>query len=135
MDILSRAPGKVTADGEKRCIQSMTEGVATGTMRVRIIEKSTGEVLADAREGQVQKVEGNWYFDPSTVNPKLQLTQHDYTCPYKGTCYYADFVNGSERVPDIAWVYGEPKSGWEHIKGRFGFYAGDAKKTREEVTE
>ena len=104
-------------------------------MHVRIIDKSTGEVLADARDGQVQKIEGNWYIDPAAVSAKLTMTQHDYTCPYKGTCYYADLVNGDRRIPDIAWVYGSPKPGWEHIKGRFGFYAGDAKKTRDEVAE
>ncbi len=104
-------------------------------MHVRIIDKASGAVLADAHDAQVQKVEGNWYIDPTAVNPNLQLTAHDYTCPYKGTCYYADFVNGAARVPDVAWVYGEPKAGWEHIKGRFGFYAGDAKKTRDEVSE
>ena len=104
-------------------------------MRVRIIEKTTGALLADAADGQAQKVEGNWYVDPAAVSSKLALTQHDYTCPYKGTCHYADYVDGMTKVPDIAWVYGEPKSGWEHIKGRYGFYAGDTRKTRDEVTE
>ena len=103
-------------------------------MRVRIIEKSSGAVLADGKDGQVQKVEGNWYFDASAIHPKLQLTAHDYTCPYKGTCLYADFVDDGQRVVDVAWVYGDPKAGWEHIKGKYGFYAGAVKKTTDEVT-
>jgi len=103
-------------------------------MRVRIIEKSTGTVLADASGDRVRKVEGNWYFDPSTVSDKLQMSSHDYTCPYKGKCYYADFYDSPRRVIDVAWVYGSPKTGWEHIKGKYGFYAGDRKDTRDEVT-
>lgn len=104
-------------------------------MRVRIIEKSTGAVLADGRDGQVQKVEGNWYFDASAVSEKLQMSSHDYTCPYKGKCYYADFVDDPRRVADVAWVYGDPKDGWEHIKGKYGFYDGEMRNTKADVTD
>ena len=103
-------------------------------MRVKIIEKSTGAVLADATGNQVQKVEGNWYIDAAAVSKKLQMSSHDYTCPYKGKCYYADYYDEPRRVIDVAWVYGDPKPGWEHIKGKYGFYAGDAKQTRDEVS-
>jgi uncharacterized protein (DUF427 family) len=103
-------------------------------MRVRIIEKTTGTVLADASGDRVQKVEGNWYFDATTVSPKLIMSSHDYTCPYKGKCYYADFVDEPRRVIDVAWVYDNPKPGWEHIKGKYGFYAGDLAKTKDEVS-
>lgn len=103
-------------------------------MRVKIVEKSTGQIIADASGDQVQKVEGNWYIDAAAVSKNLQMSSHDYTCPYKGKCYYADYYDEPRRVIDIAWVYGDPKPGWEHIKGKYGFYAGDAKKTRDEVT-
>jgi uncharacterized protein (DUF427 family) len=103
-------------------------------MRVKIIEKSTGALLADATADQIQKVEGNWYVDASAVSKNLQMSSHDYTCPYKGTCYYADYYDEPRRVMDVAWVYGDPKPGWEHIKGKYGFYAGDAKNTRDEIT-
>lgn len=103
-------------------------------MRVKIIEKSTGAVLADGGDGQVQEVEGNWYFDASAVSNKLQISSHDYTCSYKGTCYYADLVDEPRRIADVAWVYGDPKPGWEHIKGKYGFYAGNRRNTKDEVT-
>ena len=99
-------------------------------MHLIIREKETGAVLADARDGQAQRVEGNWYVDPSAVRADhLSMTADAYTCPYKGTCHYADFRDGERRVDHIAWVYGEPKPGWEHIKGRYGFYGS---KTSEE---
>jgi uncharacterized protein (DUF427 family) len=110
------------------------DSAKSSAMRVRIIEKRTGAVLAEATGDHVAKVEGNWYFDASTVSKKLQLSSHDYTCPYKGKCYYADYYDEPTRVIDVAWVYGDPKPGWEHIKGKYGFYAGDMRNTRDEVT-
>ncbi|HTC31662.1 MAG TPA: DUF427 domain-containing protein [Candidatus Acidoferrum sp.] len=103
-------------------------------MRVRIYEQRTGALLADASGDQVIKSEGNWYVDAAAVSKKLQMSSHDYTCPYKGKCYYADYVDGPIRAIDVAWVYGDPKSGWEQIKGRYGFYAGERSNTRDEVT-
>jgi uncharacterized protein (DUF427 family) len=104
-------------------------------MRVKIFEQRTGALLADASGDQVAKVEGNWYIDGSAVSKNLQMSSHDYTCPYKGTCHYADYVDGETRAIDVAWVYGDPKPGWEHIKGKYGFYAAAMKNTRAEVTE
>jgi hypothetical protein len=31
-------------------------------------------------------------------------------------------------------VYGDPKPGWEQIKGKYGFYSGERSNTRDEVT-
>jgi len=109
-------------------------------MRVVITEKSSGNVIADAREAAVQKVEGNWYVDGSAVDRShLETTAHDYTCPYKGRCFYVDYVDGEKRVARVAWIYDNPKDGWEHIKGKYGFYAGEAAdrigKTVETITE
>ncbi len=103
-------------------------------MRVKIIEKSTGAVLADASGDQVHEIEGNWYIDRSAVSKKLEMSSHDYTCPYKGKCYYADYVDSPLRKIDVAWVYSSPKPDWEHIKGKFGFYKGDHATTRDEVS-
>ena len=103
-------------------------------MRVKIFEKTTGALLADASGDQVQKVEGNWYIDREAVSKKLEMSSHDYTCPYKGKCYYADYVDSPLRKIDVAWVYSSPKPGWEHIKGKYGFYDGEGPGTRAEVS-
>ena len=105
-------------------------------MRVIIKDKESGAVIADARDEQVLKAEGNWYFAPETVDQqRVRLTDHDYTCPYKGTCYYADVVDDERRAERVAWVYGEPLNGWEHIKGRYGFYAGESAKRMGKTVE
>ena len=49
----------------------------------------------------------------------------EYVCPYKGRCFYVDYVSGETRVPRVAWVYDDVKPGWEHIRGKYGFYAGE----------
>jgi uncharacterized protein (DUF427 family) len=94
--------------------------------RVTITSRS-GETLAAATEPEgVLELEGNWYFDPSAVNASvLEVTSRIYTCPYKGTCNWVDYVGWEGRIHDVAWVYPSPKSGYERIAGRYGFYATD----------
>jgi uncharacterized protein (DUF427 family) len=103
-------------------------------MSVTIKEKSTGTPLASAEPGAgLDKYEGNWYFDPASVKTDaLKITERTYTCPYKGTCNWVDFVGpDGATVQDVAWVYPTPKPGHELIKDRYGFYAG----TRGATTE
>jgi len=104
-------------------------------MSITIREKDSGAALAQADEGQrLVKYEGNWYFEPSAVEEKLlKVTDRTYTCPYKGTCNWVDYVGPDGRtVKDVAWVYPAPKPGHEVIKGRYGFYAGTRGPTRQE---
>ena len=96
------------------------------TTRLRIAETSSGTQIVDAGPDQFAEVEGNWYVHPGAVDSAhLEVTGHEYVCPYKGRCFYVDFVDGDKRVPRVAWVYDNPKDGWEHIKGKYGFYSRD----------
>jgi uncharacterized protein (DUF427 family) len=100
-----------------------------------IKENGTGTVLAKAdSQDQVLSHEGNLYFDPAAVEKEvLRVTERTYTCPYKGTCHWVDFVGaGGRSVKDVAWVYANPKPGHEAIKDRYGFYAGRRGATRSE---
>ncbi len=96
-------------------------------MRRVTITSRSGEQLADGAEPeQVFELEGNWYFIPEAVNAAaLERTPRTYTCPYKGTCYWVDYVGDEGRIHDVAWVYDEPKPGYERIKSRYGFYGND----------
>lgn len=103
-------------------------------MSVTIRERNSGTILADAEVGpSLTKYEGNWYFDPAAVRSDvLRVTERTYTCPYKGTCNWVDYVGpDGVTVKDVAWVYPRVKSGHELIQGRYGFYAGSRGATRE----
>ena len=93
-------------------------------MRIVTITSSSGETLASGTEPEeVFELEGNWYFDPARVNAAaLDVTERTYTCPYKGTCRWVDFVGEEGRIPQVAWVYRDPLPGYERIDGRYGFY-------------
>jgi uncharacterized protein (DUF427 family) len=96
-------------------------------MSITIREMASGTALAESEEGpSLAKYEGNWYFDPAAVRTGvLRVTDRTYTCPYKGTCNWVDYVGPDGRtVRDVAWVYPEVKPGHELIRGRYGFYAG-----------
>ena len=104
-------------------------------MSVTIRAAGTGAVLARGEEGaDVLRYEGHYYFDPESVEQDaLRVTVRTYTCPYKGTCNWVDYLApDGTTVPDVAWLYPEPKPGHEAIKGRYGFYAGARGATRQE---
>ena len=70
---------------------------------------------------------------PAVQADVLRVTERTYTCPYKGTCNWVDYVGPDGRtVRDVAWVYPKVKPGHEVIQGRYGFYAGSRNATREE---
>jgi uncharacterized protein (DUF427 family) len=103
-------------------------------MNVTISERESGTRLAQAEVGAgLVKHEGNWYFDPASVEADvLRVTERTYTCPYKGTCNWVDYVGADGRtVRDVAWLYPSVKPGHETIQGRYGFYSGNGPATRE----
>ena len=93
-------------------------------MRKVTITSSSGERLASGQEPEeVLELEGNWYFDPACVNAAvLDVTSRIYRCPYKGTCNWVDYVGEEGRIPEVAWIYGDPLPGYERIKDRYGLY-------------
>jgi uncharacterized protein (DUF427 family) len=96
-------------------------------MSLMIKVKPSGEVIAQGEENQtVRPFEGNWYFAPETVDMQyLKVTERTYTCPYKGTCFWVDLDSPTVKAQNVAWIYREPKTGYEFIKDQVGFYARD----------
>lgn len=94
--------------------------------KVTIKAKNSETVLAHGTEGrEVFKLEGNWYFDPELVSmDALSVTERTYFCPHKGTCFWIDLVTPEGAIRDVAWVYNDPKPGYERIKDRIAFYPG-----------
>lgn len=69
-------------------------------------------VIAEAPKEDLIRIEGNWYFPPSSLK-KGYYTESDYTthCPWKGDASYYD-VTVDGKVNDAgAWYYPEPMEG------------------------
>jgi uncharacterized protein (DUF427 family) len=93
-------------------------------MHYTIKKRTDSEVIASGvADDTAQDFEGNWYFAPEAVNMQyLKVTNRTYTCPYKGTCFWIDFEAPDVHATNIAWVYQNPKPGYEFIKDQIGFY-------------
>jgi uncharacterized protein (DUF427 family) len=103
-------------------------------MSITIQEKTSNTSLASGEmDKDVITYEGNLYFLPEAVEKeRLQVTTRTYTCPYKGTCNWVDFIGPDGlTVKDVAWVYPSPKPGHEVIKDRYAFYAGSRGATKQ----
>jgi len=65
-----------------------------------------GTVVAEAADEDLVKVEGNWYFPPSSVvRELLEESPTPYTCPWKGACQYFTVNVGGQSLKDRAWTY------------------------------
>jgi len=72
-------------------------------------------VIAEADESDLVRIEGNWYFPPSSViDGALTPSPTPYTCPWKGVCQYYDV----EGRTDNAWAYPDPYPGAIERVGR-----------------
>ncbi len=97
-------------------------------MPLIIREKNSEAVIAAGSPAEKTALvfEGNWYFDPAVVDmTHLKVTERTYTCPYKGVCFWIDIDAPNVKAQNVAWVYNNPKPGFEMIKNRIGFYARD----------
>lgn len=94
------------------------------------------EVLAEGEQHNgAFEFEGNFYFAPDKVQMgHLQVTERTYTCPYKGVCYWIDLQGADgQTIQNVAWVYNNPKKGFERIKDHIAFYKGKRPGTISEI--
>jgi uncharacterized protein (DUF427 family) len=65
-----------------------------------------GTVIAEAPQEDLIKIEGNWYFPPSSVvSGLLEPSPTPYTCPWKGACQYFTVTVDGKQHKDQAWSY------------------------------
>lgn len=84
-----------------------------------------GAVLAEAEADEVQLVEGNVYFPPSSVDKSyLQESATRTQCPWKGTASYYDVVVEGKANKDAAWYYPAPRPAASHVAGYVAFWKG-----------
>ena len=102
-----------------------------GNRIITVREKSSEELIAEAVESEGAVLfEGAWYFDRAHVrmNPLL-VTERTYICPYKGVCYWIDLAAPDQQKENVGFTYFEVNPGYEFIRDKIGFYAGDREAT------
>ncbi len=101
-------------------------------MDYEVLQKPDYRLIASGREADdsVLLLEDNLYFTPAAVDlTHLVVTERTYTCPYKGVCYWLDLVMPEFTAKNIAWVYRDPKPGYERIQHRIAFYTRETRGT------
>lgn len=69
-------------------------------------------VIAEAPKDALIRIEGNWYFPPSSLHSDyFAPSDHHTTCFWKGEASYYDVVVNGETNPFGAWYYPHPKEG------------------------
>lgn len=69
-------------------------------------------VIAEAPKEDLIRIEGNWYFPPSSLKREFfKESDHRTTCIWKGEASYYDVVVSGETNDFGAWYYPEPKEG------------------------
>ena len=70
------------------------------------------EVIAEAPQDELIRIEGNWYFPPESIN-KVYFSSSDYhtTCFWKGEASYYDVTASGKTNDGAAWYYPEPMAG------------------------
>ncbi|MEM7126551.1 MAG: DUF427 domain-containing protein [Chloroflexota bacterium] len=87
--------------------------------------KATMNNITIAESNATIVVEGNHYFPSSSIDwDKLQSSDTQSRCPWKGLASYYDVVAGGERRADAAWTYPEPSEAAREIKNYVAFWNG-----------
>lgn len=69
-------------------------------------------VVADAPKDELLRIEGNWYFPPSSLKREFfSDSDHHTTCFWKGEASYYDVTVDGETNDFGAWYYPTPQDG------------------------
>ncbi len=81
-------------------------------------------VVAEAPKDELIRIEGNWYFPPSSLTRDYFLaSDHHTTCFWKGEASYYDVVVDGRKNEFGAWFYPTPMAGSiEKVKKDFTDY-------------
>jgi uncharacterized protein (DUF427 family) len=87
--------------------------------------KATWNGKVIAASDTFEKVEGNIYFPPASVNKEFLKPSKTHTiCHWKGKASYYHVVVDGKVNEDAAWYYPEPSEAAKNIKGYIAFWNG-----------
>lgn len=68
--------------------------------------------IAEAPKEDLIRIEGNWYFPPTSIKREyFEESDHHTTCYWKGEASYYDVVADGTTNEFGAWFYPQPMSG------------------------
>jgi len=82
------------------------------------------QVIAEAPETELIRIEGNFYFPQTALNKQFYTeSDHHTTCHWKGEASYYDVTVDGNKNEFGAWYYPTPKDGSiERVKHDFSNY-------------
>lgn len=87
--------------------------------------KATWQGVVLAQSDTYEKVEGNIYFPPESINMNyFTPSSRTSVCPWKGTASYYDIVVDGKTNPAAAWTYKSPKPAASAITDHVAFWSG-----------
>ncbi len=70
------------------------------------------QIIVEADQGELIKIEGNWYFPPDSINREYLTESNQHTtCFWKGEANYYHVTVDGETFENGAWYYAQPKDG------------------------
>jgi len=89
-------------------------------------------VVAEATEGDLVRIEGNWYFPPQSITASMfEKSDTQYHCPWKGDCQYFNVRDGDNMIADGAWSYPDPiPSSFDRVGQDYSGYVAFGKEVR-----
>lgn len=93
---------------------------------ITVTDITRGAIIAQGEHpGPVLHMEGTYYFPRDMVHQEhLIRSTRTFTCPYKGLMFWYDLESDHGLMRDVAWVYEQPRPGYEHLQEMFGFTFG-----------
>jgi uncharacterized protein (DUF427 family) len=89
----------------------------------RFLPKAIWNDVVVADSDKTERVEGNVYFPPDSIN-KVFFRENPQTtvCPWKGVASYYDLVVDGQVNRAAAWYYPQPSAAAANIKNHVAFY-------------
>lgn len=84
-----------------------------------------GQVVAEAPDHEIQMVEGNAYFPPTSLKREFfSESSRTTTCPWKGKASYYNLVVDGQTNEGAAWSYRAPSRAASQIRDHVAFWRG-----------
>ncbi len=127
MDLRTRRPAPEPAGPGQESVWDYPRPPRVEPVAERVRVVVGGLVVADTTRAMrvLETSHPPSYYVPAedVLEGHLRPSPSSSVCEYKGRASYVTLVLPGRTVPDVAWVYREPRPGFEALRDRYAFYA------------